>query len=75
MDVRPERMKDAFRRIEVFWDGENRFYRGTVLCYHAASGLHTVAYDDGQKAKEDLLVRPQIVVQETNKMRSPSQIY
>ena len=57
MDVRPERMKDAFRRIEVFWDGEGRYYRGTVLSYHAATGQHVIAYDDGQKTKEDLLVR------------------
>lgn len=49
-------MKDAFRRIEVFWDGECRYYRGTVLSYHAATGLHAIAYDDGQKTKEDLLV-------------------
>ena len=49
-------MRDAFRRIEVFWEGDQRFYRGTVLCYHAATGLHAITYDDGQKTKENLQV-------------------
>ena len=32
------------------------FYRGTVHSYQAASGLHTIFYDDGQRVKERLAV-------------------
>lgn len=56
MDTQPNRMKDAFKRVEVFWDGEQRYYRGTVISYQASSGLHVVCYDDGQKTKENFQV-------------------
>lgn len=56
MDTQPDRLKDAYRRIEVFWDGDQRYYRGTILGFQAAKGVHIVQYDDGQRHKEDLQV-------------------
>lgn len=55
MDTRPDRLRDAWRRIEVFWDGDRRFYRGTVVGFQAARGTHLIRYDDGQRTKENLL--------------------
>lgn len=51
-------MKDAYKRIDVFWDGDQRFYRGTILSYHAATGQHAIQYDDGQRTKEHISVSP-----------------
>jgi hypothetical protein len=31
MDVNPERRRDLGRRIEVWWDGDGVFYRGTII--------------------------------------------
>lgn len=56
MDTRPDRLKDAYRRIEVFWEGDGTFYKGTVLGYIARYGLHIIEYDDGERAKENLKV-------------------
>ena len=58
MDTQPDRLKDAFRRIEVFWEGDNKFYRGTILGFQAATGQHILQYDDGQRTKEKLSVGP-----------------
>ena len=46
----------------MFWDGEQRYYRGTVVCYKAASGLHVIRYDDNQKTKENLQVRARVIL-------------
>ena len=56
MDSRPDRLKDAYRRIEIYWEGDMRFYRGTVLGFHASSGAHIIRYDDGQRTRENLSV-------------------
>ena len=54
MDTQPERFKDFGKRIEIWWEGDAVFYRGTVLQYHTASGKHTVLYDDGESEKISL---------------------
>ena len=54
MDTQPERFKDFGKRIEIWWEGDGVFYRGTVLQYHTASGKHTVLYDDGESEKISL---------------------
>ena len=54
MDTQPERFKDFGKRIEIWWEGDDVFYRGTVLQYHTASGKHTVLYDDGESEKISL---------------------
>ena len=48
MDTKPKRFKDFGRRIEIWWEGDAVFYRGTTLEFHAGSGKHTVLYDDGE---------------------------
>jgi hypothetical protein len=47
MDINPERKRDWGRRLEVFWEGDGVYYRGTVTGYTASTGRHTVMYDDG----------------------------
>ena len=34
-------------RVEMWWDGDRRFYTGTVRGFNPQAGTHTIAYDDG----------------------------
>ena len=54
MDPNPERRKDWGRRVEVFWEGDGVFYRGTIMGYSPNSNKHVVLYDDGESEKVDL---------------------
>ena len=36
------------KRIEVYWDGDARFYKGRVARYAPRTGRHEVAYDDDE---------------------------
>ncbi len=54
MDVNPERKRDWGRRLEVFWEGDGVFYRGTVTGYSTTSGKHTIMYDDGDTERVKL---------------------
>ncbi|WIA08181.1 hypothetical protein OEZ85_007634 [Tetradesmus obliquus] len=54
MDVNPERKRDWGRRLEVFWEGDGVFYRGTVTGYSTSSGKHTIMYDDGDTERVKL---------------------
>lgn len=47
MDYNPDRKRDWGRRLEVFWEGDGVYYRGTVTGYSTSSGKHTIMYDDG----------------------------
>jgi hypothetical protein len=47
MDVNPDRKRDWGRRLDVFWEGDGVYYRGTVTGYSTSSGKHTIMYDDG----------------------------
>lgn len=38
---------DVGRRVEIWWDGDACYYAGKVSKYESASGLSTIAYDDG----------------------------
>jgi hypothetical protein len=58
MDTQPERLKDAYKRIDIFWDGDQKYFRGTIHSYYAATGQHGIEYDDGQRTKENLSVTP-----------------
>lgn len=51
MDLNPERRRDAGRRIEVYWDGDGVFYRGTVVEFSVKAKKHTILYDDGDVEK------------------------
>lgn len=31
MDVNPERRKDLGRRVELYWDADGVYYKGTVI--------------------------------------------
>lgn len=44
------------RRVEIFWDGDNRHYSGRVVGFDESSRLHGVKYDDGDEDpyEEDL---------------------
>ncbi|CAL8463009.1 g2543 [Coccomyxa elongata] len=54
MDTQPERFKDFGKRLEVFWDGDSVFYRGTVTAYSTTTGKHTILYDDNDVERVDL---------------------
>ncbi|KAK9907625.1 hypothetical protein WJX75_007200 [Coccomyxa subellipsoidea] len=54
MDTQPERFKDFGKRVEVFWDGDSVYYRGTVTAYSTTSGKHTILYDDNDIERVDL---------------------
>jgi hypothetical protein len=47
MDINPDRKRDWGRRLDVFWEGDGVYYRGTVTGYSITSGKHTIMYDDG----------------------------
>jgi hypothetical protein len=51
MDVNPGKRKDLGRRIEVHWDGDGVYYRGTIVGYTATSRRHIIMYDDGDKER------------------------
>ncbi len=51
MDTNPERRKDMGRRIEVFWEGDGVYYRGTIIAYSASTRKHTVLYVVGETEK------------------------
>lgn len=57
MDSQPERFRDFGKRVEVFWDGDSVFYRGTVTAYSAATRKHTILYDDNDVERVCLEVR------------------
>lgn len=54
MDPNPERRKDWGRRIEVYWEGDQVYYRGTVIGYNHTTRKHIILYDDGEKEKLSL---------------------
>ena len=58
MDTQPERFKDEGRRIEVWYDGDKAFYRGTVKKYSAGKQTHLILFDDGEKLAIRLQVGP-----------------
>lgn len=58
MDTQPERFKDEGRRVEIYYDGEKAFFRGTVKKYSAGKQTHSILFDDGEKLAICLLVRP-----------------
>jgi hypothetical protein len=47
MDINPDRKRDWGRRVDVYWEGDGVYYRGTVTGYSTTSGKHTIMYDDG----------------------------
>lgn len=57
MDTQPERFKDFGKRLEVFWDGDSVFYRGTVTAYSTTTRKHTILYDDNDVERVDLKVQ------------------
>ena len=58
MDVRPDRTQDLGKRVEVFWEGDEVFYRGTVVGFNAKTNQHQILYDDNDVEKVNLRVCP-----------------
>ena len=56
MDTQPERFKDFGKRLDVFWDGDSVFYRGTVTAYSTTTRKHTILYDDNDVERVNLEV-------------------
>ena len=56
MDSQPERFKDFGKRLDVFWDGDSVFYRGTVTAYSTTTRKHTILYDDNDVERVNLEV-------------------
>ncbi|KAK9805978.1 hypothetical protein WJX73_010493, partial [Symbiochloris irregularis] len=54
MDVRPDRTQDLGKRVEVFWEGDEVYYRGTVVGYFAKTHQHQILYDDNDVEKVNL---------------------
>jgi hypothetical protein len=58
MDTQPERLKDFGKRVEVWWEGDNVYYRGTVIGFSKKAHKHTVLYDDHESEKVSLDITP-----------------
>ncbi len=58
MDTQPERLKDFGKRIEVWWEGDNVYYRGTVIAFSKKAHKHTILYDDHESEKVSLDITP-----------------
>lgn len=58
MDTQPERLKDFGKRIEVWWEGDNVYYRGTVIGFSKKAHKHTILYDDHESEKVSLDITP-----------------
>lgn len=58
MDSQPERLKDFGKRIEVWWEGDNVYYRGTVIGFSKKAHKHTILYDDHESEKVSLDITP-----------------
>ncbi|GMH35087.1 hypothetical protein BSKO_02955 [Bryopsis sp. KO-2023] len=41
-------------RVGIFWEGDDRFYRGTISSYNEITGKYTIFYDDNTKEELDL---------------------
>ena len=59
MDSQPERLKDYGKRIEIFWEGDDVYYRGTVTGFSATTNRHTILYDDNDVERICLEVKGQ----------------
>jgi hypothetical protein len=46
MAANPERFTDFGRRIDVFWDLDAVYYRGTIIGFNPNTGKHHILYDD-----------------------------
>ena len=44
MDAHPERIKDAGRRVRVYWENDGQWYEGRVLHYAPSTDKHTIFY-------------------------------
>uniref|UniRef100_A0A061SJB3 Set domain protein 110 n=2 Tax=Tetraselmis sp. GSL018 TaxID=582737 RepID=A0A061SJB3_9CHLO len=54
MDFQPEKRKDFGRRIEVWWEPDGRYYRGTVRSFNPRTGKHVILYDDNNEERISL---------------------
>ena len=41
-------------RVEVWWEGERRWFAGVVEAYSSSTGKHRIRYDDGDETEEQL---------------------
>jgi len=46
MDPNAARFQHYDRRVEIWWDGDARYYRGTVKNYHRSTKKYGILYDD-----------------------------
>lgn len=51
MDTQPERTRDFGRRLDVWWPGDRRYFRGTITGYSSSQQRHTIKYDDGDQGR------------------------
>jgi len=54
MDRQPERMLDFGRRVEVWWEADGVYYRGTVREYNPKTSKHVILYDDNEEERVNL---------------------
>ena len=46
MDPNAARFQNYDRRVEIWWDGDARYYRGTVKNYYRSTNKYGILYDD-----------------------------
>eukprot|EP00193_Tetraselmis_chui_P000790 CAMPEP_0177759228 /NCGR_PEP_ID=MMETSP0491_2-20121128/4620_1 /TAXON_ID=63592 /ORGANISM="Tetraselmis chuii, Strain PLY429" /LENGTH=1426 /DNA_ID=CAMNT_0019275043 /DNA_START=230 /DNA_END=4510 /DNA_ORIENTATION=- len=54
MDRQPERCKDHGRRVEVYWEADGVYYRGSVRGYNPRTKKHVILYDDNEEERVNL---------------------
>ncbi|GLI65472.1 hypothetical protein VaNZ11_009009 [Volvox africanus] len=71
MDLHPEKRRDLGRRVEVFWDADEQYYRAVIVAYHPTSKKHTVMYEDGGTEKLSLDEVPHRWMDDDQQRESP----
>jgi hypothetical protein len=61
MDTHPERFRDFGKRVEIYWEDDGVFYRGTVTAYSVNTRKHTILYDDNDTERVCLSVNTSIL--------------
>mmetsp|Transcript_36976 Transcript_36976/g.93364 ORF Transcript_36976/g.93364 Transcript_36976/m.93364 type:complete len:1482 (-) Transcript_36976:452-4897(-) len=54
LDRQPERCKDHGRRLEVWWEADSSYYRGSVRGYNPRTRKHIILYDDNEEERVNL---------------------
>ena len=45
--LHPRHVQDYGKRLDVWWPGDRRYFRGTITAYSSSQQRHVIKYDDG----------------------------